>query len=54
MQKDTWYYENSITGEITSDKWLAQFWVEIDHTSVMCWRWSEVCQEWLDFMEWLA
>ena len=50
MDKNKWYFENAQTGEITDDKWLADFWAEIDKVGVIFWRWSDVCECWLDLM----
>lgn len=48
LNKNNFYYENATTGEITDDTWLADFWAEIDRVNVIVWRWSEVCECWLD------
>lgn len=50
MNKKNWYYENSVTGEITDDAWQADQWALIDHIAIICWHWSDVCGEWLDLM----
>ena len=50
LNKNLTYYENEFTNEITTDKWLADLWAEVDHVNVVFWRWSEVCGQWLDFM----
>ena len=50
MDKNEFYYENAVTGEITNDTWQADFWAEIDHVAVIFWQWSDVCECWLDLM----
>jgi len=50
LDKNSWYFENASTGEITSDSWLADQWAEIYKVDVIFWRWSDVCECWLDRM----
>lgn len=50
FDKNELYYENMITGEITTDTWLVDQWTEIYHVGIIFWRWSDVCECWLDHM----
>ena len=50
MDKKNWYFENTVTGQISSDPWDAECWADFDGVDVDCWHWSETCQEWLVWM----
>lgn len=50
MEKNVIYYRNSVTGETTADKLQAKSWVQ--KCNVLIIRWSDVCQDWVVFMEW--
>ena len=45
MNKNSWYYENARTGEITDIKEAANWWAECGD-DVNYWRWSNFSQEW--------
>ena len=50
LDKNCFYYENAETHEITTDTWLAEQWALVYHVAVVFWRWSDVCETWLDVM----
>lgn len=45
MNKNSWYYENARTGEITDIKEAANWWADCGD-DVNYWRWSNFSQEW--------
>lgn len=49
MNKNELYYENARTGEITNDAFQADCWFDTG-ADVIFWRWSDVCEDWLDLM----
>lgn len=49
LNKNSWYYENARTGEITDIKDAMNWWAE-GGDEVNCWRWSETFGEWTIFM----
>jgi len=49
LNKNSWYYENARTGEITDVRTAADWWAE-DGDAVNFWRWSEFSQEWVVLM----
>lgn len=50
FDKTCYYYENAETHEFTTDTWLADQWALIDKVTVVFWHWSDVCDDWLDYM----
>ena len=46
LNKNSWYYENTVTGEISSQSYDAGSWADFDGVDVNCWHWSEFSQEW--------
>ena len=46
LNKNSWYYENARTGEITDIMEAANWWAE-SGDPVDCWHWSEFSQEWV-------
>jgi len=50
MDKNKWYYENTLTGQISSEKEDADFWADFDGVDVNCLHWSNVCEEWQVWM----
>ena len=46
LNKNSWYYENTRTGEISSQSYDAGSWADFDGIDVNCWHWSEFSQEW--------
>ena len=49
MDKNSWYYENTVTGQISDQKADADWWI-LGGESVNYWRWSEYLQEWVVLM----
>ena len=49
LNKNSWYYENARTGEITDIMEAANWWAE-SGDPVDCWHWSEFSQEWVVLM----
>ena len=49
LNKNSWYYENTRTGEITDVRETADWWCW-GGDSVDYWHWSECCGEWLVLM----
>ena len=49
LNKNSWYYENTQTNEITDVRATADWWAE-DGIPVDYWHWSESWQEWVVFM----
>lgn len=49
LNKNSWYYENTRTGEITDVRATADWWAE-GGDPVNYWRWSEFSQEWVVLM----
>ncbi len=49
LNKNSWYYENACTGEITDIKDTMNWWAE-GGDEVNCWHWSELFGEWTIFM----
>ena len=49
LNKNSWYYENAHTGEITDIKDAVNWWAE-GGDPVNFWHWSEFSQEWVVLM----
>ena len=49
LNKNSWYYENTRTGEITDIRAAANWWAK-GGDPVNFWRWSEFSQEWVVLM----
>ena len=45
MNKNSWYYENARTGEITDIKEAANWWADCGD-DVNYWQWSNFSQKW--------